>query len=84
MRAALERIKELRKIAVGDLDLSWLAPDRLKKLARHAGLTKAYTIRRLSEPRNGPRWLPSPLPMRAELSMMLLSGTTPSAAFIIS
>jgi TnpA family transposase len=51
LKAALERIKELRKIAVGDLDLSWLAPDRLKKLARHAGLSKAYTIRRLSEPR---------------------------------
>jgi TnpA family transposase len=51
LKAALERIKELREIAVDDLDLSWLAPDRLKKLARHAGLSKAYTIRRLSEPR---------------------------------
>jgi TnpA family transposase len=51
LKVALERIEELRKIAVADLDLSWLAPDRLKKLARHAGLSKAYTIRRLSEPR---------------------------------
>jgi TnpA family transposase len=33
------------------LDVSWLAPDRLKKLARHAGLSKTYNIARLSKPR---------------------------------
>ena len=36
---------------MSDLDISWLAPDRLKKLARHAGLSKSYTINRLAEPR---------------------------------
>jgi TnpA family transposase len=51
LKIALARIKELRKLGVSDLHVSWLTPDRLKKLARHAGLSKAYTINRLVEPR---------------------------------
>lgn len=51
LKKALVRIKELREVGVSELDLSWLAPDRVKKLARHAGLSKAYTINRLAEPR---------------------------------
>lgn len=51
LKNALVRIKELREVGVSELDLSWLAPDRVKKLARHAGLSKAYTINRLAEPR---------------------------------
>ena len=49
LQIALERIQELRQVGLGDLDVSWLSPDRLKKLARHAGLSKAYTIDRLGE-----------------------------------
>lgn len=51
LKIALERIKALRKVGVSDLDVSWLTPDRLKKLARHAGLSTAYTLNRLMEPR---------------------------------
>lgn len=51
LKIALARIKELREVGVSDLDMGWLAPDRLQKLARHAGLSKAYTINRLVEPR---------------------------------
>ncbi len=51
LKDALQRIQKLRDIGLGDLDVSWLAPDRLKKLARHAGLSKAYTINRLGQPR---------------------------------
>ncbi|MCA9963784.1 MAG: Tn3 family transposase [Anaerolineales bacterium] len=51
LKVALERIKELRQMEIGNLDISWLALDRLKKLARHAGLSKADTINRLKEPR---------------------------------
>jgi hypothetical protein len=51
LKAALERIKELRRARIGGLDVSWLAPDRLKKLARYAGLSKADTINRLDVPR---------------------------------
>lgn len=51
LKAALERIRELRRVQIGELDLSWLAPDRLKKLARYAGLSKADTVNRLEEPR---------------------------------
>jgi len=51
LKKALVRIKELREVGVSELDLSWLAPDRVKKLARHVGLSKAYTINRLAEPR---------------------------------
>jgi TnpA family transposase len=51
LKEALERVKELRRIGVGDLDIHWLAPDRLKKLARHAGQTKAYSIARLTQSR---------------------------------
>jgi hypothetical protein len=38
-------------VGVSDLEVSWLAPDRLKKLARHAGLSTAYTLNRLRAPR---------------------------------
>lgn len=51
LKEALLRVKELRKAGVGDLNFSWVSPDLLKKLARHAGMSKAYTIDRLSEPR---------------------------------
>ncbi len=51
LTSALARIQALRKVGVSDLDVSWLAPDRLQKLARHAGLSKAYTINRLAAPR---------------------------------
>ncbi len=51
LKIALERIKELRQMGIGDLNVSWLAPDRLKKLARYAGLSKADTINRLEAPR---------------------------------
>lgn len=51
LKEALLRVKELRKAGVGALNFNWVSPDRLKKLARHAGMSKAYTIDRLSEPR---------------------------------
>lgn len=51
LKVALERIKELRQLGMGSLDVIWLAPDRLKKLARYAGLSKADTINRLDTPR---------------------------------
>lgn len=51
LKNALERIKELRQMDVSNLDVSWLAPDRLKKLARRAALSKAYHIDRLANPR---------------------------------
>ena len=51
LQVALERIKSLRQMGVSPFDISWLAPDRLKKLARHAGLSKADALDRLSAPR---------------------------------
>ena len=52
LKSALARIKALRQIGVSDLDVSWLAaPDRFKKLARRAALSKAYHVDRLDAPR---------------------------------
>jgi TnpA family transposase len=53
LKSALERIKELQQVGInaGTLNVSWLAPDRLKKLARHAALSKAYSLDRLESPR---------------------------------
>lgn len=51
LKLALERIRELRSLKMETLDVTWLTPDRLKKLARRAALSKAYHINRLQEPR---------------------------------
>ncbi|MCI0563927.1 MAG: Tn3 family transposase [Nitrososphaera sp.] len=51
LKLALERIKELRQLKMTQFDVSWLTPDRLKKLARYASLSKADTINRLDAPR---------------------------------
>lgn len=51
LKVALERIRELRNFGLSSLDLSWISPDRVKKLARNAGLSKADAIDRLGEPR---------------------------------
>ncbi len=52
LKSALARIKALRQIGVSDLDISWLAaPDRFKKLACRAALSKAYHVDRLDAPR---------------------------------
>jgi len=51
LKAALERIDELAQIGLTDIDISELSPDRVKKLAAHAAISKADTINRLSEPR---------------------------------
>lgn len=51
LKESLDRLKELRQIGVGHLDVSWLAPDRLKKLARYAALSRTQAVRRLREPR---------------------------------
>jgi TnpA family transposase len=51
LKHALERIKSLRQMDINKLDLSWLAPDRVKKLARRAALSKAYHVNRLDASR---------------------------------
>jgi hypothetical protein len=51
LKIALDRINDLRQVELSELNVSWLAPDRLKKLARYAGLSKADTLNRLNVPR---------------------------------
>lgn len=51
LKVALERIRELRNFNLRDLDLEGLSADQIKKLARHATVSKADTINRLSVPR---------------------------------
>ena len=51
LKNALERIRALRQYDLSNLDISAVSPDRVKKLARHAAVSKADTIDRLSEPR---------------------------------
>lgn len=51
LNVALERIRELRSFNLSKLDLEGLSTDQIKKLARHATISKADTINRLSTPR---------------------------------
>jgi hypothetical protein len=44
---ALRRLRAARELGVGDLDLSWLPPGRLKLLARFATTARAQAIRRM-------------------------------------
>jgi TnpA family transposase len=48
---ALRRIKKLQQLGVSHLAVSWLTPDRLKKLARQATLSKVSHLERLDGPR---------------------------------
>jgi TnpA family transposase len=44
---ALQRLRAARELGVGDLDLSWLPPGRLKLLARSADTARAQAIQRM-------------------------------------